>query len=341
QETATGVTIELPGLPWLHLAGGANIGDIAGGETKTIGLLVNPPNDALLGHYVGSILVDYNSSQESSAHFDFNVKPEVTGALHIDVEDELTFFTQGSQPLVHGATVRLFDAKSGVLVARETASGGSLDLPDLAAGAYRLQITATDHVSYNSSLQIDGGATTSLEAFLPVDGVKYSWSVEETTLEDRYHIVLDSTFETDVPVPVVTMDPPVLEYAELQPGQKKIIDLTITNHGFIQVDQISLDFPDPTGFVITPLIDHIDVLAAKSSQVVPVTIERLPINSPPPPDPSPDGPPSLPFDPTVCDDSGHSCAVAKYHYECGSDGVWRQVFEGYDGPDNSNLPCLP
>ena len=61
--------------------------------------------------------------------------------------------------------------------------------------------------------------------------------------------------------------------------------MTVTNHGFIAVDNLTFDLPDPTGFLITPQTAYLDSLAAMSSVVIPVTIQRLlpgataPINS--------------------------------------------------------------
>ena len=43
------------------------------------------------------------------------------------------------------------------------------------------------------------------------------WSVRETTIQDRYEIVLDATYQTDVPAPVVVMDPASLSIPDMAP----------------------------------------------------------------------------------------------------------------------------
>jgi hypothetical protein len=155
---------------------------------------------------------------------------------------------------VSGAKVTITDA-SGAVVDACTNVNGLLQIPSLTVGAYHVQISAPGHATYNQNIEITAGATDNVNAFLPMQVANYNWSVVKSTVTDTYSIQLDATFQTDVPVPVVTVDPPVMEFADLSYGQSKVIDLTMTNNGFIAVNNVSLTLPNPTGYVITPFAD--------------------------------------------------------------------------------------
>ena len=45
------------------------------------------------------------------------------------------------------------------------------------------------------------------EVFLDYNVVTVEWSVIETTIEDEYEVVLTATFKTDVPAPVLVVEP--------------------------------------------------------------------------------------------------------------------------------------
>jgi hypothetical protein len=51
------------------------------------------------------------------------------------------------------------------------------------------------------------GITLNEDVFMQYTLVTVEWSVQEIALEDRYEIVLDATYETDVPAPVLVIEP--------------------------------------------------------------------------------------------------------------------------------------
>ena len=54
------------------------------------------------------------------------------------------------------------------------------------------------------------------DAFLPLNLVTYTWSVVPTTVQDVYDIQVTTTFVTNVPAPVVTVDPMYVDFSRLQ-----------------------------------------------------------------------------------------------------------------------------
>ncbi|MFM6345920.1 MAG: hypothetical protein ACKPFK_12330, partial [Dolichospermum sp.] len=102
------------------------------------------------------------------------------------------------------------------------------------------------------------------------------WTVTPTEIEDKYIITIQSTFETDVPIPVVTIDPPLIDLKDLQAvGQVTQINMTVTNHGLIAANDVKLNFGSHPFYKIEPLINNFDGLAAKSSLTIPVRITRI------------------------------------------------------------------
>lgn len=277
QEAADDVRLSLPqGLSWLQSAAPQNLGTIAGGGSLTVSLLADPATDVPLGEYQGTLAVQYgadsNQDPTTSVPFDLTVTTDQTGSVAITIEDEATILTSGA-PLVQDATVTITDA-AGAPVATYTGVNGTLQVPELTVGSYNLQISAANHSTYNQTIQVAAGQDN-VDAFLPIQAATYSWSVVPSTVTDTYSIQLDSAFETNVPIPVITVNPPTLDFSSLGYGQSMVIDLTMTNQGLIAADDVTLDLPNPTGYVITPLVNSVPEIAADSSVEIPVSITRL------------------------------------------------------------------
>jgi hypothetical protein len=76
-----------------------------------------------------------------------------------------------------------------------------------------------------------------------------------------------------VPVPVVVVEPMLIDLAEITDGYRQI-DFKISNHGLIAATDVELHLPTHPLWTFTPLIDTIEVLPAKSEMIVPVIIQR-------------------------------------------------------------------
>ena len=88
-------------------------------------------------------------------------------------------------------------------------------------------------------------------------------------------VKLEATFETNVPVPVVTIETPE-EMPSLAPGESIQIDATVTNHGMIAAEDVELLVPETTRYyTYHPATAKLGTLPAKSSITVPVTVERI------------------------------------------------------------------
>jgi hypothetical protein len=79
--------------------------------------------------------------------------------------------------------------------------------------------------------------TTPEAVFLNYQLVTVEWKVTETTIRDRYEIVLQATYETDVPAAVVVADPGSVTLPDMKAGDVFTGEFTLTNHGLIRASE--------------------------------------------------------------------------------------------------------
>jgi len=100
------------------------------------------------------------------------------------------------------------EVHAGIQVTKATDDLGEAFFTNLREGRYRCRITAPGHNSYSGRFWIKPGITATQSVFLTSDLVTVEWEVVESTIEDRYDVVLTLTYETDVPAAVVVAEPP-------------------------------------------------------------------------------------------------------------------------------------
>jgi hypothetical protein len=274
---ATGdINLLLPDLPWLQLASPVTLPSLAPGASASVSLLLAPSASQALTLYSGSLVVDPEIGASRSVPFEFRVVSALTGDLEVEVVDESYFFTAAA-PKVAGAAVVLRDAISSEQVAKlDTPVEGRVRFPAVPEGWYRLEVTAPNHTPWNGNMYINAGETNFRQVFISRQWVTYNWKVEEIEIEDRYRISVETTFETNVPAPVVTIAPGVLNVEDLTTlGQSKVINFTIENHGLIAADHGNFDFDQHPFYEVTPLIRDIGLIPAKSSITIPVTVRKI------------------------------------------------------------------
>ena len=63
------------------------------------------------------------------------------------------------------------------------------------------------------------------------------------TFKDVYKVTLKATFETNIPMPVVTITPQELDLGVLQRGLMPVINFVLTNHGLIRAEDVKFRLP--------------------------------------------------------------------------------------------------
>ena len=298
---ATGpLELLLSSAPWLSAASPANLPPLPPGSTTTVDLLLSPAADLPLGNYQGEVVLRAENAL-LRVPFTFRAVSEARGSLQVTAEDEYTYFAEGA-PRPTNAVVRVTDALSGTLVASGNGgTDGEITFPDLLEGEYVVTVTAEGHDDFRRSVHVSGAAPppasiaradalsrhpvvrsaetgpalTAITAFLPRQTVRYVFSVVPTTVEDRYTVTVESTFETQVPVPVITVEPPSVDLT-LFDGEEFQINFTISNQGLIAAQNVEFTLPSTAEFQMTPLISKIGKMAARTSLNIPVLVHRGP-----------------------------------------------------------------
>ena len=264
------LTVAIPSAPWLSLASPTTIDNIAAGGVATVTLRLAPGVYLPLQEYTGNVTVTGATTAISEA-FTFRAVSTAVGDVSVSVEDEYTYFA-ADKPMVAGAVVTLSDPYTFQTIASATTdTTGIVHFTGVAAGTYAVTITAPQHDTFNGSIDVKPGTDNTQSDFLHRQLVTYNWTVVPTQIADHYQIVLQSTFETAVPAPVVTIDQPLLVPLVL-PGQTTQTSITLTNHGLIAANNVQITLPQDDDFDIESLVSSIPVLPAMSSVTIPITV---------------------------------------------------------------------
>ncbi|MBL9116015.1 MAG: hypothetical protein JNJ83_13495, partial [Verrucomicrobiaceae bacterium] len=267
----------LPDLAMLSLATPQLIPSIPPGGKAQINLLITPPANAPLTVTNGQILLHSAESGTMSIPFDIRVTSDSRGDLTVEVTDEFTYFS-AEQPMVEGARVRLRDSITGQEVAppQVTTATGTVVFTQLNEGYYELEITEPKHASYISDVLVQPGPDNKQTIFITREMVSYQWTVKEAEVQDRYEITVKTTFETNVPAPVVTATPGQVDLKRLVAvGDEMQVNFVIENHGLIAAEHAVLRFANHPWYVIEPLVPEIGRIPAKTALTIPTIIRRV------------------------------------------------------------------
>ncbi len=236
---------------------------------------MTPTPSLPLATYTGNITIE-GASGDTIVPFSFVNLSNAIGDLQITTVDEFTYYAAGS-PNLAGASVTVTNSLTQQVAATGTTdANGLFDLPNLPEGYYDLHITADQHSSYTATVFVNPGVTNPVTAFLSRQVVTYNFTVLPTQIQDQTQVQVDSTFQTDVPAPVIVVSPAVIDFSNLTfVGQVEQINLTITNYGLIAAQGMTIGVPNHPYYSVTPLITNIGDLPAKSSITIPVIIERI------------------------------------------------------------------
>jgi len=263
------INLSTPALDWMRVSTANPMASLAPGATNRVTLQLLPPSDLPLGPYQGNLTL-LTSNQSVSLPFNFRALSEATGELAIQTADEMTLYSAGA-PGVTNALVILADAVTGAgVLTNLTGADGTLLLTNVPEAYYQVTITATNHAAYHATILLLAGQTNQLSAFLPYEAVQYVWKVVPTELEDRTRLVVETTFQTFVPVPQIEIIPSVVDLLDYANGGQILV--TITNHGWIAAQEMHYHIPAHPCWQIQPMTEDLGSLPAFSSVTIPVTV---------------------------------------------------------------------
>jgi hypothetical protein len=314
------LSVLLPDAPWLAMTNPVVIGSLEPGQSKAITLLLKPDPSLALGPYQGTIYV-HGDQVSQALPFTFHCVSNRFGNLAIKAVDEYTYFAQDA-PLVQGAHLTLRDAYTGdVLRINEPMPQGTMLLEDIVEGYYILDLAAPEHSDYRATIYVQPGITGQITAFLSRQLVRYEWTVTPTEIQDVYTVTLNTTFETNVPAPVVVVDPANVDLSAMVDGRMQV-DFTVTNHGLIAAEEFYLAFNDHPRYQVDLLTEFKGCIDPGQTIVIPAmitdtTVGTVSMMSEMKPQDSPLSPFLGSCDPVR--------GGGYYTYVCGKDGKWKKT----------------
>lgn len=267
------VYLDIPSVDWLSVVGNDTLPSIAVQDSAYFSLRLSANEDTPLVQYTGNLAVNCERGDGLLLPYTIMAVSDSTGTLIVDVTDDYTYNGNGQH--LAGATVSVKGYYSLETVAIGlTDSNGLFTVNDIPEGYYRMSITAPHHAEYQATIQIEGGQTNTQNIYLQYQAITYSWNVVPTEIPDEYSFEMIVVFETNVPIPVVTIEMPET-FPELEAGESFVFNYIVTNHGLINSYDATL-YP-PAGhplYDFTPLITKIDTLRAQETITIPCTMTR-------------------------------------------------------------------
>ncbi len=230
------------------------IASIAPGGEAAVVLQLDPPADLTFGAYTGSLVLR-SPLVVLGVSFRFVAVSDGIGDLKVRVTDEFTYYAAGEPPVV-GAQVSLRDYITNALVATGFSdAGGEVLFENLSEAYYKVEATADEHGVFRTTVLVAAEQVTKLEAFLPRELVSYTWTVVPTEFEDEYTITIIAEYQTNVPAPVVVLEPSSVNLEELAlPAQ---INFTVTNYGLVTAQDVQFNVVGNDLYTLIPLVTEI------------------------------------------------------------------------------------
>ena len=324
------VEILPPAVSWMKIAGTNQLASLEPGGSTTVNVLLEPPADMPLLIYNGAIGLG-NGRVGLALPYRLRAMSTAVGDLVITATDDYTYYVAGS-PKLTNAVVKVSDPFTGQTVTNGvTDAAGEVRFVGLTEGAYTVDVTAPKHSTFRGTATIQPGVETALEAFLIRQTVTYRWSVVPVEVEDRYRVVLESVFETEVPVPNVIIEEPFLMPLVFE-GEATQVEIVLRNEGLIAAENVKLLLPtDHPQWLIEALVTDIGTVPARSRLEIPVLISRRPQGALPQQAGLQSRLHGEPFDPNCSLDKLNECLPGLKlgvvnSYRCGPNGVEQSRF---------------
>lgn len=227
---------------WITLASNRALGGIGVGEKRTVDINVAPDANVAEGIHEFVLRVSGGNLPAETVNVFVSVTQSGIGNLLFKASDIYTATRDKNGNLIPGlAGARIFLQNEAVVSQSfelTTDAYGEAYFQNLPAGSYRFKASAQNHQEAGGRVSVKPGLTVNQSVFLEYSLIQVEWSVREITIEDRYEITLNATFETDVPAPVVVLQPTSINLPKMAPGEVFQGELVLTNYGLIRADNV-------------------------------------------------------------------------------------------------------
>lgn len=268
-----------PAPSWASIGSVAN-GTLAVGQSRAVDLAFSPPSGTPEGVYEFKLTVSGDNLPTQSLNVYVSLTQSGQGNVLFKAADIYTA-TIGKDgkliPGLAGASITMQNEDVATLTQElQTDSLGEALFQNLPAGRYKFRARANNHQEIGGRVLIKPGVTANQPVFLDYNLVTVEWSVREITIQDRYEITLNATFETDVPAAVVVMQPTSINLPKMAAGDVYYGELSLTNYGLIRADNVQQRLPQSDAFFRYEfLVDVPGTLEAKQRVVIPYRVIAL------------------------------------------------------------------
>ena len=246
--------------------GVVHLPDLPVGSSNTFDVVFAPPEDTAMERYSDNFVI--SGTNYTASTFNVPLYATVSSADRGDVQ----FYVQNSLSLpVPGATVRLRNRLLGTeLDPMKTGTNGVLMVESLPEGLWYWQVSAPGHSTQAGSVDVIPAQTVEVETRLVKSVVTVNFSVVPVPFTDRYEIVIEQTFETHVPAPVLVLTPSFQRFSDVEPGFNARYTLTAKNHGLIRLNDVEIVGQMYDWGGVTPLIEYLPSLDPFEEVEIPV-----------------------------------------------------------------------
>ncbi|MCC7202037.1 MAG: right-handed parallel beta-helix repeat-containing protein, partial [Nitrospirae bacterium] len=254
------------------------LGTIGVGEARTFDVVITPPSDTAFGdHSDKFVITGSNSTQQTNVNVYVLVTSQLKGSALFRIYNNL-----GQR--VEGATVRTFNnVIHEQIVSPDTDINGEIQLDGLNPGDWSYQVNAPGHSYVNGVITVVADQLILEEAELNRNLITVTFNVVPVPFTDKYELKIEQRFETHVPVPVLVIDPPYVQLANITPGFETTFIVKVSNFGLKGLDNVILETADTGTARLEPLISFMPRLGAMETVEVPYHITyRGNVNALPP-----------------------------------------------------------
>lgn len=265
---------------WMFLANTGILGTVDVGSEMAVQVTAQPDVAVVEGIYRFKLNITADNALAAQAYITVAITQSGIGGVRFDVADIYTAtLGEDGQPIsgVKGVTIKL--QNEAVLSEQyqvTTGDDGTALLEELPPGIYLFRASASNHMDVSGRVRIRPGVTTNQHIFLDYQLINIEFGVTETTINDVYDIELNATFQTQVPAPVVLLEPLSINIGEMQAGEEKVGQLTLTNYGLVQAENVEVGLPQSDETFKFEFFGKIpSVLPPKTRLVIPYRVRAL------------------------------------------------------------------
>jgi hypothetical protein len=236
-EMLENVRIVEPDVLWMDVITNTSLGDLMPGEDCTIEVQFNSYDEGVGNHYDSiEVLADNHPTVEVNVHADITTEPNGTVVFY--VQDAYGRCLNGSDvTLVNQET---FDVRTNI-----TTETGVTTFVDVPKGDYTYYVYSPNPEHYPCLGTIYVPPTEGcigceyVNATLYESYIDFEWDVWQAPIMDKYFIMLNLTFETDIPVPILVAVPPRIDRI-IEPCNESNDTLKLMNLGRIPLFNVTL-----------------------------------------------------------------------------------------------------